>query len=290
MAYAFPGEGALDYFPCRYGNSRLLFRGPRRSLERPYIAFLGGTETYGKYVSDPFPDLVEDEFGFGAVNLSLPNAGIDVYLSEPDVLEVARGAEAIVVQIMGAQNLSNKYYTVHPRRNDRFLGATQALRTLYREVDFTEFNFTRHMIQGLMTVSPPRFEVVAEELRSAWVQRMQELLSHLPTERTLLLWVGRKRPPTDTQRITLGSDPLFVTADMIAALRSRAGAYAEAAVADAAHLEGLSGMIFTAMEAPAAGGLPGPLAHREIAGSVISGLTRFTETQRAPIGARRSPL
>ena len=275
MAYTFPGEGALDYFPCRYGTSRLLFRGPRRSLDRPYIAFLGGTESYGKFVSDPFPDLVEDEFGFGAVNLSLVNAGVDVYLNDPDVLDVARKAEAVVVQVMGAQNLSNRFYTVHPRRNDRFLGATPMLKSMFREVDFTEYNFTRHMIQGLMTVSPPRFEVVAEELRTAWVSRMRDLLSHLPAERTLLLWVGRKRPPSEGQRITLGQDPLFVTADMIAALRPLASAYAEALVAETARLEGLSGMVFAPLEAPAAAALPGPMAHREVAEVVIGGLKRF---------------
>ncbi len=275
MAYAFPGEGALDYFPCRYGSSRLMFRGPRRSLDRPYVAFLGGTETYGKYVLDPYPDLVEEEFGFGEVNLALVNAGIDVYLNDPDVLEVASRAEAVVVQIMGAQNLSNRFYTVHPRRNDRFLGATPALKSLFREVDFTEFNFTRHMIQGLMTVSPPRFEVVAEDLRTAWVSRMRDLLSHLPNERTMLFWIGRKRPPAEGQRVQLGPDPLFVTADMIAALKPRAGAYAEAVVAEAAKAEGLSGMIFAAMEAPAAGALPGPAAHRDMAAAVIKGLKRF---------------
>ena len=277
MAYAFPGEGALDYYPCRYGTSRLLFRGPRRSLDRPYIAFLGGTESYGKYVSDPFPDLVEDEFGFGAVNLSFVNAGVDVYLNEPDVLEVARKAEAVVVQLMGAQNLTNRFYSVHPRRNDRFLGATPALKSMFREVDFTEYNFTRHMIQGLMTVSPPRFDVVAEELRTAWVSRMRDLLSHLPPERTLLLWVGRKRPPTEGQRITLGQDPLFVTAEMISTLRPHAAAYAEAVVAETARIEGLSGMVFAPLEAHAAAALPGPMAHRDISGAVIAGLKRFLD-------------
>jgi Domain of unknown function (DUF6473) len=277
MAYAFPGEGALDYFPCRYGASRLLFRGPRRSLERPYIAFIGATETYGKYVPDPFPDLIEDEFGFGAVNLALVNAGIDAYLNDDAVLDIAKGAEAVVVQIMGAQNLSNRFYTVHPRRNDRFLGATPALKSLFRDVDFTEFNFTRHMIQGLMTVSPPRFEVVAEELRTAWVARMNELLVHLPKQRTLLLWLGRKRPPAEAQRTVLGPDPLFVTADMISGLKTHAAGYAEALVSEAAQLNGLSGMVFAPLEAPAAAALPGPAAHRDMAEVVTAALKRMVE-------------
>ena len=59
MSFAFPGETSLDYLPCRYGRSKLLFRGPRRDLTAPYAAVLGGGETYGKYVARPFPALVE---------------------------------------------------------------------------------------------------------------------------------------------------------------------------------------------------------------------------------------
>ena len=50
MTFAMTAPGALDYFPCRYGRSRVLFRGPRRPLDVPYVAFLGGTETYGRFL------------------------------------------------------------------------------------------------------------------------------------------------------------------------------------------------------------------------------------------------
>ena len=59
MAFENPGQGALDYFPCRYGHSKLLFRGPRRKLDGAYCAVLGGSETYGKYVREPYPALIE---------------------------------------------------------------------------------------------------------------------------------------------------------------------------------------------------------------------------------------
>lgn len=264
MAYAFPGEGALDYFPCRYGASRLIFRGPRRSLERPYIAFLGGTETYGKYVHDPYPDLVEYEVGLASINLACVNAGLDVYLNEPEVLRIAQKAKAVVIQIVGAHNVSNRYYAVHPRRNDRFLGATPLLKSMYREVDFTEFNFTRHMLMSLHAVSQRRFEVLAEELRLAWVSRMTQLLSLLPN-RTVLVWISKDAPPQVAQHSTLNTDPTLVDADMITALRPRVAAYVEAISSSRARAEGLSGMSFAPLEAPAAASLPGPAVHRDVA-------------------------
>ena len=81
MAYIFPGEGSLDYFPCHYGSSRILFRGPKRDTDRAYVAVLGGTEAYGKFVPDPFPDLLERDLGLAVANLGCMNAGPDVFLS-----------------------------------------------------------------------------------------------------------------------------------------------------------------------------------------------------------------
>ena len=108
MAYAYPGDGALDYFPCRYGMSKLLFRGPHRELDGPFCAVLGGTETYGKFVADPYPALVEQMTGLRMVNLGCINAGPDVFLNEPAVIEIAALARATVVQVLGAQNLTNR--------------------------------------------------------------------------------------------------------------------------------------------------------------------------------------
>ncbi len=271
MAYAFPGEGALDYFPCNYGKSRLLFRGPRRSLDRPYIAFLGGTETYGKYVPDPFPDLVEDEIGFASVNLACVNAGVDVYLSEPEVTDIARNAEAVVLQVVGAVNLSNRYYTVHPRRNDRFIAATPLLKSLFREVDFTEFHFTRHMLTTLEAASRDRFEVVAEELRRAWVERMKSLLAALP-KRTVLLWMAEAAPMPKGGRKGLGQDPVMVDRAMMDDITPKVAAYVEAVASAEARMASLEGMAFAALEALAAAALPGPSVHRDVAAKLVVAL------------------
>ncbi len=59
MTYDTLGAGALDYMPCRYDGSKLLFRCPERRLDAPFVAFFGGTATYGKYIKNPFPALVE---------------------------------------------------------------------------------------------------------------------------------------------------------------------------------------------------------------------------------------
>ncbi len=257
------GRGALEYYPCRYGGSRVLFRGPRRQLDGHFIAFLGGTETYGRFIETPFPVLVEQRINVSCVNFGVANAGVDLYLNDPALLDMLSGAAGKVVQVMGAQNLSNRFYSVHPRRNDRFLRASDRLQGLYPEVDFTEFHFVRHMLGRLSEVSGNRFHEVVEELRMAWTARMKHLLTQI-RGKVVLLWFADHAVPIEMPA-TLEGDPLFVNREMIETLRPRVSEVVEIAASDSALIEGTKGMIFSDFESCAASELLGPLAHEEAA-------------------------
>ena len=112
------------------------------------MACIGGTETYGRFVSDPFPALLERRLGGACVNFGSINSGLESILNDPELMRLACGAEACVVQLPGAQNLSNRLYRVHPRRNDRFLGASRMMQAIFDDVDFTQFHFTRHLLRS----------------------------------------------------------------------------------------------------------------------------------------------
>lgn len=262
MAFEHQGAGALDYFPCRYGKSKLLFRGPKRRLDEPFVAVLGGTETYGKFVANPWPDLVEEKLDYPVVNFGYLNAGVDVFLNEPEIADATNRATVTVVQLMGAQNLSNRYYAVHPRRNDRFLRASQLMRAVFKEVDFTEFNFTRHMLNTLHRRAPDRFEILADELRNAWVARMGLLLERI-TGPIVLLQLGEHRAVPRAEG--LGIDPLLVTQEMIDKVASRANAVVKVEPSLRARAAGTDGMFFAPLDGPAASEMPGPLIHEEMA-------------------------
>lgn len=267
MAFLASGAGALDYFPCRYGGSRLTFRGPKRDLSGDYIVFLGSSESYGPFVPAPFPTLVEERLGIEVANLACMNAGPDAYLGDPGALEVIAGARVAVLQVMGALNLSNRFYTVHPRRNDRFIAATPQLRALFRDVDFTEINFTRHLIRTLVKRGDDRFAPVAEELRNVWVARMTALLHILPPRR-VLLWTA-DHPPLPRGEAGPFLAPELVDAEMVAALRPLAPGYVQHVASPAARAEGLRAMRFAAAEARMARGQPAEAVHREAAAAVL---------------------
>ena len=284
MAYERLGDGPLDYFPCQYAGSKLRFRGPPRKLEGDYAAFLGGTETYGKFIAQPFPALLEVRTGVKCVNFGWPNAGVDVYLNDLGVLTAANNARATVLQVPNLTNMTNRFYSVHPRRNDRFLEASSTLRAVYEEVDFTEFHFVRHMLQRLQQVSEDRFNTVIDEIRTAWIARMQLLLDKIDSQ-TILLWMSNRKPEDHVNKTEVEFDPICVTRAMIEAIRPSADRIVEVTASDWARSEGTKGMLFAEMEAAAAEEVLGPTVHYQVADALAPLVTDVTDhKKKGPLG------
>lgn len=272
MTFEPMGDAALDYLPCRYGDSKLLFRGPRRDLSKPYIAFLGGTETYGKFIADPFVALLEQQLDLTCANFGCLNAGVDVFLNDPFIPQAASKARVTVLQVPGAQNLSNRLYMVHPRRNDRFVSATGLLHSIYPDVDFSAFHFNKHLLQHLRSLSEERYWIVEQELRNAWIARMQSLLQRI-TGRVVLVWISA-RNPDDIENITV--DPMHVTGEMLDLVEPHATEYIQVQLSREALANPLDGMVFSQMEAPAAREMLGPQAHSEVAQALMPVLSEMT--------------
>lgn len=266
MSFQRPGAGAPDATSCRYGGSRLLFRGPRRRPVGKYLACLGGSETFGRFVGQPFAAQLEQALGLPVINLGSVNAGLDAFLAEKPVLDIAAGARASVVQLSGAQNLSNPFYRVHPRRNDRFIEPSERLATLFPEVDFTEVHFTRHLLALLRRTDPARFGELRATLRTAWLERMGRLLRRLGPD-TVLLWL--RYPDTLPEARDLGPEPLMVDRPLIAALRPLPRELVEVPVIPSIHSGDLDMMSYAPMERPVAEQALGPAAHHDIANRLM---------------------
>lgn len=240
------------------------FRGPKQELSEAFCALLGGSETYGKFVEAPFPALLQSELDLQMVNLGCMNAGLDVFVQDHALLELCGRARVTVLQVLGAQNISNAFYTVHPRRNDRVLRVSARLRELFPGVEFVDFYFTRHMLNRLWEHSPARFAAVAEELRHSWLERMRHLAGALKGH-SVLLWIGPHPPEERVEIDPLAADPLFVDAAMIAALRPHFSQYVQVvAPPEPADLH-LGSMIYDPLEEHAAREMPNQGTHCRIA-------------------------
>lgn len=266
-------EGAdpkLDYRLCGFEGTRLRFRGPTPDFGKPYIAALGGSETYGKFVRHPFPGLLQDWIDTPVVNLGVQHAGLSLFAEERWLLDTASKAELTVFQVLGAQNMSNRLYSVHSRRNDRFLTVSPALRDMYPSVDFAEVNFTGHLLDTLVTQSKAAFEVLVEELKWAWVQRMRRIVKTINGD-VVLLWVSDRRPE-DTRNTIRESEPLFVDRTMLDELSGDVAGVVEVVGGAAASTEG---KVFSVDEAEAAQSLPGPADHARMAEALATEISRI---------------
>ncbi|MDJ0825270.1 MAG: DUF6473 family protein [Rhodobacter sp.] len=271
----------LDYQPCYYGTSKNLFRGPKQRLRGDYIACLGSTETFGRFIETPYPGLLEETLGLPAVNLGCQRAGIDAFLSCSSLIDICAMAKATVIQIMGAPNMSNRHYTVDPRRNERFLRASKQLKAIYPEVDFRDFETTSDLLTGLARVCPSRLHQVRQELQTAWVARMRTLIDMIGGP-VILLWASDHAPYSKEDGGTICRDPVFVDRAMLNAIAPRAAAVVEVVAKANDIASGLGEMVYGPFEVQAAKEMLGPVAHRWIAAELTDLLSGLLEIDAKP--------
>ncbi|SFB13068.1 hypothetical protein SAMN05421688_3132 [Poseidonocella pacifica] len=276
MSFASPGPGDLDYELCRYDGCRVDLRGPRKLSEvGDYAVCLGAGETFGTFVAHPWPALLEERTGLSCFNLGVPHAGCDVFLGDPGLRRLCGGARLAVVQIMGAQGNSNCFYSVHRRRNDRFLQASPLMRTVFPDHDFTGFSFVRHMLGVLHHEAPEPFERLRKELQTVWTTRMSELIGAFDCPVVLL---DMRRAARDQG--ALGSEPLFVTEEMVAEVALLANDLIEVPATTEPEAEHLTGLIFPPLQRSAAATIPGTSAHHAAAKALAEPVRSYVLSKR----------
>lgn len=218
----------FDYKVYRFGRSRQIFRGPQADLRGRYVCFVGASHTFGRFADYPFPALVGARLEMKTLNLGAEGAGPGFFLADPDVLRAASDAPVCVVQAMCATAISNRMFTVRPRRNLRLHAVSELLRGIYPDVDFDRFAFVRPMLRHLHGLDPMRFRMVENEMKNAWIGRTQTLLNAIET-RTVLFWFAQRAPdevvPEDDPEVS--AYPLFVDRAMVETVRGAADGYVE---------------------------------------------------------------
>ncbi|MEO0945575.1 MAG: DUF6473 family protein [Pseudomonadota bacterium] len=263
----------LDYQPWGFEGTKLRFRGPPVDLNAPFVAVLGGTETYGKYVETPFPVKLQEWINTPVANLGVHQAGLTLFSEERWLLETASRADVCILQVLGAQNMSNRMYSVHARRNDRFLAASDALREMYQGVDFAEINFTGHLLKTLYAQSEIGFAKLMDELKWAWIQRMKRIVQMIECD-VILLWAS-DRSPNETGHPLGDTEPMFVDREMLDALEQEGARVVEVVLPDM-H-ETAEGMVFSDGKRGAATALPGPAEHTRIAEVLAEAIAQLRE-------------
>ena len=263
MSYQSINAGCSAETMCGYGASKLRFRGPQRELDRPFVACLGGEETFGRFVDSPFPKILERRLDRRCLNLGSLFCGVEALTQDAGLLEIANGAETCVLQMPGLLGQSNRFYRVHPRRNDRFVAPTPELVALYPEEDFTDIHFVRHLLTRLWARSDVRIEVVEQELRRGWLEKISTFLRQLAPPVVVL--------NLEVEDCALGSFPherVSVDPAMIDAIRPHCAACLDLRVQVCGESDEIEDMLFGTLQQPIAEHMIGPATHRKIAETV----------------------
>ncbi|MEX2520704.1 MAG: DUF6473 family protein [Paracoccaceae bacterium] len=224
--YQKPDQALIDYGSYKWGRLDQLYRGPRPDLSAPYIACLGGAQTFGRYVRSPFPALLESSMARPVANFGTANAGPGFFLRDAAVIEAASGADLCVAQVMSARSLSNRLFKVHVSRNAQIEAVSKALEELFPHVDFETFNYAHNMLNQIADNDPESFLAVEAEMKAAWVARTRSLLQSIQTRR-ILFWFSERGPDeaplvaTDQPELKY---PQFVDQQMIDAVAPLADA------------------------------------------------------------------
>jgi len=91
----------------------------------------------------------------------------------------------------------------------------------------------------------------------------------------ILFWFAKHRPEQDAWGQGFGTDPMFLTREMVEFLRPKVSDIVEVVASSQAQNLGTEGMVFSQMEAPAAGHIMGPVAHEEAAKALVHSLKRL---------------
>lgn len=179
-----------DVPTCRIGNSPLAFRAQSLGAGRPDCVVLGSGLSFGRFVAEPWPAILARLSGQRVVNLAVPQTSPEAWLRDEVLMALAVRAHRILIELPDCQRLSNRFFQVHPRRNDRVVQILPPLTALYPEADFMDYLFTGHLLRHLERLCHRRFALVREALEQAWSDRMSSLISELPGEVTLLRLSG----------------------------------------------------------------------------------------------------
>lgn len=208
----------IDYELYQLPGIRCHFRGPPITSDQ-YVACVGAAQTFGRFVSTPFPRLISRALGVDALNLGRGGAGPTFPLSNPKLLDYINRARIVIVQVLSGRSQSNSLFRIlgHGMRGINLVDG--------REVTADEF------YTWLVNQDARLARKIIDETRENYVLAMAELLNAIKPPK-ILFWFSM-RSPEYSEQLSLpvwrlwGEFPQLVNRTMIEQLRDLADIYIE---------------------------------------------------------------
>lgn len=174
-----------DYRQFVVPGCPVAFRGPAidplHAPQGSFFSCLGAAQTFGRFISRPFPDILAEANGLDALNLSVGGAGPGFVLQYPELITAMNRGRFVILQCMSARHESNSRF-----RAEGYIEYLNDMR--HGDIVDSVTAWTR-----ILDEEPDEAPRYLQESRESWLETTRKLVSVL-TVPVVFFWFSRREP------------------------------------------------------------------------------------------------
>ncbi len=198
-------------------------RGPRPASLKPgeYCTSLGAASTFGRFATNPYPQLLGEQLGISSLNLGFSGVGPSFYVSPKNVtlLNVMNRSKFVTISVFSGRSQSNSRFKTAPYSQEQYIldnGQVIPADLAYQEL--------------LETADTKTIVDLVAETRLRYLRTFVYLLKQITVPK-VLVWFSQRSPDyTESYENLfklLSGFPQLVNRAMVNELRSHCDAYIE---------------------------------------------------------------
>ena len=169
-----------------YNFQGLELRGPKLDNTN-YIAYIGASQTFGRYCQEPYPNILGKKLNLGTLNFGIGGKGPDYFLKNKTILEAVNRAELVIIQVLSGRSISNSVFESKD-------GGMHGIRLIDGKNMRADDLFSQ-LISGKdkRGLSREFMENLVKESRENYVEIILDLLKAIQPPK-ILLWLSTRTP------------------------------------------------------------------------------------------------
>lgn len=169
-----------------YDFQGLKLRGPKLDNNK-YIAFIGASQTFGRYCQEPYPNILGKRLNMGILNFGIGGKGPTYFLRNKTILEAVNKADLVIIQVLSGRSIGNSVF-------GSMDGGMHGIRLIDGKRMRSDYIFSE-LINGIDNrgLSREFMENLVKEIRGNYVAATIELLEAIQPPK-VLLWFSTRTP------------------------------------------------------------------------------------------------
>ena len=215
----------VDYqiWHMRTPKRTLAMRGPSPASLKPkdFCASIGAADTFGRFVAQPYPQLLGEALGISSLNLGFSGVGPSFYnqANNKTLIKLINNAKFVTISCFSGRSQENSRFKTTWQSQERYLledGQTIPADYAYQRL--------------LEECDRPTVMALVEETRARYLDEFIQLLEKITVPK-VLLWFSKRSPDYKTTYDTvlnlMGGFPHLVNRNMLEILKPYCDEYVE---------------------------------------------------------------